>query len=74
MVAFDVRIGPGFVVSENVNGFLAPEGDNDCFIAKLKELMESSELRTAMGEKGINHAAEFSAREVSKLWFSLIGD
>lgn len=74
VVAFDVRIGPGFVVSEDVNGFLAPEGDNDCFIAKLKELMESSELRTAMGENAINHAAEFSAQEVSKLWFSLIGD
>lgn len=74
VVAFDVRIGPGFVVSENVNGFLAPEGDNDCFIAKLKELMDSSELRAAMGDKAVEHAAEFSAQEVSKLWFSLIGD
>ena len=74
VVAFDVRIGPGFVVSENVNGFLAPEGDNDCFIAKLKELMDSSELRAAMGDKAVEHAAEVSAQEVSKLWFSLIGD
>lgn len=74
VVAFDVRIGPGFVVSENVNGFLAPEGDKNCFVAKLKELMASPELRTSMGEKAAEHAAEFSAQEVSRLWFSLIGD
>ena len=74
VVAFDVRIGPGFVVSEGVDGFLAPEGEEDYYCDKLKMLMSDAELRFSMGEKAMEHAAKFSADEVSKLWFSLIGE
>ena len=74
VVAYDVRIGPGFVVSNGVDGFLADEGDRSSFEEKLKELMSSPQLRDGMGRNAIQHAACFSADEVSKMWFSLIGD
>lgn len=74
VVAFDVRIGPGFVVRDGVDGFLSPESESEFFIGRLEELMASAELRQRMGKTAIEHAATFSAGEVSKLWFSLIGD
>ncbi len=74
VVAYDVRIGPGFVVTDGVDGFLAPEGDDAAFQELLKKLMSSEELREQMGKKAIDHAATFSSAEVSSLWFSLIGE
>lgn len=74
VVAYDVRIGPGFVITEAYDGYLSPEGDKDCFCMRLKELMSSEELRIEMGKRAVEHAALFSAEEVSKLWFSLIGE
>ena len=74
VVAYDVRIGPGFVISDGADGYLSPEGDKECFCMKLKELMSSEKLRADMGKRAMEHAALFSAEEVSKLWFSLIGE
>lgn len=74
VIAYDVRVGPGFVVHDGVDGFLVCEGENEDFEARLRELMFSSELRRKMGEKALEHAAKFSSQEVSKLWFSLIGE
>ena len=74
VVAYDVRIGPGFVVSEGRDGFLVQEGNVEEFNNKMRMLMLSSELRENMGKHAVEHAAEFSADEVSKLWFSLIGE
>ena len=74
VAAYDVRIGPGFVIHEGRDGYLAPEGDDECFRACLKKLMESAELREEMGREALKHAAEFSADEVKKLWYSLLGE
>ena len=74
VVAYDVRIGPGFVISEGRDGFLAQEGNKEEFNEKMRTLMLSSELRENMGKHAVEHAAAFSAEEVSKLWFSLIGE
>ncbi len=74
VVAYDVRIGPGFVVKDGYDGFLAVEGEKDDFELALEKLMLSSELRRIMGERAMQHADDFSAAEVSKLWFSLIGE
>ena len=74
VVAYDVRIGPGFVVTDGLDGFLAAEGEDKAFQELLKKLMSSKELRAQMGKKAVEHAAAFSSAEVSRLWFSLIGE
>ena len=73
-VAFDVRVGPGFVVRDGVNGCLAPEGDGHAFCEKLASLMKDEELRRKMSDAAIAHAAGFSREKAGELWYSLIGE
>ena len=74
VVAFDVRVGPGFVVRDSVNGFLAPEQEGEVFCQRLATLMREAPLRHTMAEAARQRAAEFSREKVGKLWFSLIGE
>ena len=74
VVAFDVRVGPGFVVQDGANGFLAPELHDACFCEKLAILMKDEELRRKMAEAAMLRASDFSREKVAKLWFELIGD
>jgi glycosyltransferase involved in cell wall biosynthesis len=74
VVAFDVRVGPGFVVQDGVNGFLAPELDDESFCGKLAALMKDEKLRCKMAEAAKLRASEFSREKVSELWYALIGD
>ncbi|MBQ7692099.1 MAG: glycosyltransferase [Oscillospiraceae bacterium] len=74
IVAFDVRVGPGFVVQNGINGSLAPEGDEACFCEKLAALMGDEILCRRMSDAAIRRAAEFSKEKVGEMWYSLIGD
>ena len=74
VVAFDVRVGPGFVVRDGVNGYLAPEGEKQHFVELLAALMKDEDLRRKMSKAAIDHAADFSREKVGEMWYSLIGD
>lgn len=74
IVAFDVRVGPGFVVHDGEDGFLAPEGDGEKYRAALAELMLSDELRREMSRKAEEASREFTREKVSQIWYSLIGE
>ena len=71
IVAYDVRVGPGFVVSDGVNGFLVEEGDRTSFEDRLVQLMESKELRERMGLEAMKNAALFSKDYVAERWFEV---
>lgn len=51
VVAFDTG-GPAEVIRNGETGFLAKDGDTAEFAQRILDLMESPELRTAMGERG----------------------
>ncbi len=74
MVAYDVRVGPGFVIKTGENGILVPEGDRQGYRDALKKLARDSELREYMGRNAVRHASEFSRDKVAQIWYSLIGD
>ena len=74
IIAFDVRVGPGFVVQDGVNGFLAPDLDYESFCEKLASLMKDGAKRLEMAEAAKAHAAQFSRERVGEIWYSLIGD
>ena len=74
VAAFDVRVGPGFVVQNGVNGSLAPEGDEGRFCEMLAELMGDEILRRRMSDAAIRRAAAFSKEKVGEMWYALIGD
>ncbi len=74
VVAFDVRVGPAFVVQDGVNGYLAADMLYEDFCEKLASLMKDEELRRRMSRAAVDHAAEFSREKVGEVWYSLIGD
>lgn len=74
LLAFDVRVGPGHMIHDGQNGFLAPEGDTELFRQRLLSLAADSGLRRQMGQAGLECAREFSREELAKLWYSLLGD
>lgn len=74
VAAFDVRVGPGFVVREGENGFLAPDTNEDAFCRNLSELMENEHLRRKMSDAALLRAAEFSRETVGRIWYETIGE
>ena len=74
VVAFDVRVGPGFVVQDGVNGYLAADMAYEDFCEKLASLMKDEDLRRKMSGAAIARAAEFSREKVGGMWYSLIGE
>lgn len=74
MVAFDVRVGPGFVIQDGVNGCLAADMVYEDFCEKLAALIKDEELRRKMSDAAIAHAAGFSREKVGEMWYSLIGE
>lgn len=74
VIAFDVRVGPGFVLRDGENGLLIPEGDRERFSDKLAEMMGNAEMRSGMADAAKKRAAEFSREEVGEMWYALIGE
>lgn len=74
VVAFDVRVGPGFVVQDGVNGYLAADMVYEDFCEKLASLIKDEELRRKMYDAAIARAAGFSREKVGEMWYSLIGE
>lgn len=74
VMAFDVRVGPGFVVQNGVNGYLAADMVYEDFCEKLASLMKDGAQRREMAEAAKLRASDFSREKVAKLWFELIGD
>ncbi len=74
VIAFDVRVGPGFVIEDGENGLLVPEGDRQRFCEGLAELMEEDDLRERMASAAVKHAAAFSRDKVGQLWYAVIGE
>lgn len=72
ILAYDVRVGPGFMVHEGGDGYLVPEGDEALFERRLLEMMGEPRMLREMGEKALEHAREFSEDKVAEKWYSVI--
>ena len=73
-VAFDVRVGPPFLITDGVNGCLVQDGDDETYAAKLIELMTDDDKREALGEAARTRSLDFSRERVAKLWFDILGE
>ncbi len=72
IIAYDVRVGPGFLVKDGMDGFLVPEGKRTLYEEKLLELMSSPELRGRMAESALNEAKKYTREKVAEKWYSVI--
>ena len=72
ILAYDVRVGPGFIVHPGEDGYLVPEGDEAAYEKRLLEMMAKPELLREMGRCALLHAGEFSEEKVAEKWYSVI--
>ena len=72
ILAYDVRVGPGFIVHESEDGYLVPEGDEATYERRMLEMMGNTELLRKMGHNALIHAREFSEDKVADKWYSVI--
>lgn len=71
-VAFDVRVGPAYIITEGVDGYLIPGRDKLAFAHKLGQLMDDATLCEQMGEKARDSATRFFMHEVIKEWKKIL--
>lgn len=74
VVSFDIRVGPGYILTHGADGFLVPDGDEAGFASRLLELIDAPALREQMGVKAMARAKDFTREKIGEMWFSLIGD
>lgn len=73
-VAFDVRVGPPFLISDGTDGFLVPDNDDAAYTRRLEQLMCDDELRRAMGKAARTRSLDFSGEKIAQLWYEILGD
>ena len=73
VVASDVG-GLSYLVRDGETGFLVPEGDEKIFAEKISLLLHNTELRNAMGERGIQEAQEYSWWNIGERMIELYQD
>lgn len=73
-VAFDVRVGPPFLISDGTDGFLVPDNDDAAYARWLEQLMCDDELRRAMGKAARTRSLDFSGEKIAQLWYEILGD
>jgi glycosyltransferase involved in cell wall biosynthesis len=73
IVAYDVRVGPGFLVRDQGNGFLVPEGAREEYEDRLAELMTKPAERERMSREALQDAQRFSRDAIAEKWFTVIG-
>lgn len=70
-VAFDVAPGVHEIISDGVDGLLAPPGNVTEFARHLDALMSDKDLRDTMGETARENIQRFSTEEIVGRWESL---
>ncbi len=73
IIAYDVRVGPGFLVHEGIDGFLVKEGDHQSYEDRLANLMNDPKRREKMGQMAVANAALFSREKIAEKWYTVIG-
>lgn len=73
-VVFDVRVGPGATITDGVNGYLVPDGDEAAFAERLLGLINDPELMAELSHAAVRRAQDFSRENVSRQWLNLLED
>lgn len=72
IIAFNSPSGIRDIVHDCENGYLIPPFDKIIFANRLIDLMDSYELRSKMGEKGIFYSHRYDISTIVKKWIDVI--
>ena len=71
VVAFDVRVGPGAIVENEINGLLIEDNDNTAFATAVCHLLTDDETRIKYSENALARAKCFSEEKIVEKWLTL---
>ena len=71
-VAFNVRVGPEYIISDGIDGFLIPQKDETAFAEKLELLLENDEKFRFMSDNSFKKAEQFSKTAVISKWLEIL--
>ncbi len=71
VVAFDCPYGPADIITHEIDGFLVPERDVNCYVEYVCQLIESPDLRQKMGTAGIKTSQRYQADIIMPQWQKL---
>ena len=71
LVAFDAPCGPKDIITDGKNGFLVPSGRIELFAEKICTLIESKELRQAMGNSAQRMSFDYQEDKIMSQWVRL---
>ena len=72
VIAFDCVAGPSEMITDGHNGFLIPLFNYKLFEARMVQLMDSEELRRAMGINGRESIKKFSSEIICDAFYNFI--
>ena len=72
IVSFDCPTGPGNIVSDGKDGFLAISQNSDDLAKKILLLLQDKELRLQFGQNAKQNSLKFSTAVVMKKWINLL--
>ena len=72
ILAYDVRVGPGFIVHQGQDGYLVPEGEQAQYEQRMLDMMADPALLRRMGQQAMEEAKAFSRENVAEQWYSVI--
>ena len=73
-VAYDCPTGPRDVISDGVDGFVVPDGDEDALADRLLRLIDDPAERRRLGEAAVAKAAAYEVDRLAERWEALFSD
>ncbi|RQO31927.1 glycosyltransferase family 4 protein [Taibaiella sp. KBW10] len=70
-VAYDCPHGPRDILTDNVDGYLIPDGDIEAFAQKIAFLMEHKERRQAFGTAALEKSKRYDPQVIVATWKDL---
>ncbi len=74
VVAYDCPTGPRDIITDGVDGYVVPDGDEAALAARLGALMDDAETRRLLGEAARATAAEYEVGRLAERWEALFNE
>ena len=72
VIAYDCPCGPRAIIENEENGFLIENGNQNQFISTLQKVMESSEVRKAIGANAKKSTEKYAIDTIMNQWNSFL--
>ncbi len=74
VVAYDCPTGPRDVITDGVDGYVVPNGDEQALEARMLELMDDREKRERLAEAARRTAANYEVARLAERWEALFDE